>query len=166
MRALLVDSYFDDVLDDEEMLYDASFSKNIEFPYEDYGQFQFEEISDPECLAEFRFHKRDIPVLAKVLGIPDAFICNQGTVCDRTEALCLLLRRFSYPCRYSDLIPRFGKPVSVLSMVCNTVMDFIYDLHCHKITGWNNNILDPASLQIYADAVHNKGAALGKLMGL
>ena len=33
----------------------------------------------------------------------------------------MLLRRFAYPCCYSDMISRFGRPVPVLSMVTNTV---------------------------------------------
>lgn len=49
-----------------------------------------------ECEAEFRFRKMDIPVLATVLAealdIPDRFICEQGTVCDGIEGLCILLR--------------------------------------------------------------------------
>ena len=39
----------------------------------------------------------------------------------------MLLRRTSYPCRFSDMIPRFPRPVSVLSLITNGVMDFIYD---------------------------------------
>ena len=34
--------------------------------------------------------------------LPDSYICEQGTVCDGIEGLCLLLRRLAYPCRYSD----------------------------------------------------------------
>ena len=43
--------------------------------------------------------------------------------------------------------------VPVVSMICSTVVDFIYNLHGHKITEYNHNILNPASLQIYANAV-------------
>lgn len=167
VRALLVESYFNDVIDDEEfcLLYDANFSKNPEFPYQDYEQFHLEEMDDAECKAEFRFRKEDIPVLAEALGIPDRFICDQGTVCDGIEGLCLLLRRFAYPCRYSDLIARFAKPVPVLSMISNTVIDFIYNTHGYRIEEWNDDILNPINLQIYANAIHNKGAGLDNCIG-
>ena len=43
------------------------------------------------------------------------------------EALCIVLRILSYSCRFSDIIPRFGRPVPVLSIVNNQVLDYIYD---------------------------------------
>ena len=72
-------------------------------------------------MADFRFRKGDIPVLAQALEIPASFTCAQGTTGDGLDGLCMLLRRFSYPCRYSDMIRQFGKPVPVLSMVANTL---------------------------------------------
>ena len=55
----------------------------------------------------------------------------------------MLLKRVSYPCRYSDMIPRFGRPVSVLSLITNHTLDYIYENHGHLITQWNRNILNP-----------------------
>ena len=86
--------------------------------------------------------------------------CNQRSVFTGTEGLCLLLKRLAYPCRYSDLIHQFGRPVPVLGMITNKVIDYIYDVHHHKITTWNNDILNPVALQMYADAILAKGAAL------
>jgi len=83
-------------------------------------------MDDSECLAEFRFHKYDVPVLLEALQLPQSFTCHQGTICDGIEALYITLRRFAYPCRYSDLIPRFGRPVPELSMISNLVMETIY----------------------------------------
>ena len=56
-------------------------------------------------------------------------------------------------------------PVPVLSMVCNDVLDFIYDAHSHRITQLNPTFLIPADLQIYSDAVPVKGAALQNYFG-
>ena len=77
----------------------------------------------------------------------------------------MLLRRLAYPCRYSGMIPRFGRSTPVLSMVTNEVLDFIYNTHSHKITGWNYALLFLALLQTYADAVNAKGAALNNCFG-
>lgn len=167
VREFLVESYFADEIDDEEfcILYDANHSKNPEFPYEDFGRFELEELSEAECQAEFRFKKEDIQVLAGALGIPQTFVCEQGSFCDGIEGLCLLLRRFAYPCRYSDLIPRFGRPVPVLSMISSTILDFIFDNHSHRLMEWNNTILSPRSLQIYANKIHDKGSALENCFG-
>ena len=77
----------------------------------------------------------------------------------------MLLKRMTYPCRYSDMIYRFGRPVPVLSVVTNQVLDYIYDVHSHRITQWNDQILNPVALQSYADAISRKGAALENCFG-
>ena len=95
--------------------------KNPKFLYEEYGNFDLEDVDNAECKAEFRFHKEDIPVLAEVLGLPETFTYSQRSVTNGIEGLCIMLKRFSYLCWYSDLIPRFGQPVPVMSMICSTV---------------------------------------------
>ena len=110
-------------------------------------------MDNSECLAEFRIKKRDMPALAAALQIPDEFVCPQRPVADGQEGLCMLLRRLAYPCRYSDMKVRFGRPIPVLSMVTNTVLEYIYNTHSHRILQWNQTILQPAQLQTYADAV-------------
>ena len=83
--------------------------KNQDFPYDCYGAFDLNEFDDSECLAEFRFYRNELPLLLEALQLPQSFNCHHGTICDGVEALCIRLRRFAYPCRYSDLIPRFGR---------------------------------------------------------
>ncbi|KAM7430411.1 hypothetical protein ABFA07_018876 [Porites harrisoni] len=166
-RIALLDAYMDGLLDDDEflVLWQAHKSKKPEFPYEEHGRFSFDELDEAECKAEFRFKKRDLPVLVNVLGIPNQFTCSQRTVRDGMEGLCMVLRRMAYPCRYSNLIPRFGRPVPVLSMICNRVIDYIYDLHVHRLTSWNPQLLDPASLQMYCDAISRNGSPLDNCFG-
>ena len=53
----------------------------------------------------------------------------------------------------------------VLSMINNTVLDYIYDAHSHRITQWNHSILDPVNLERYANAIPDKGAALDNCIG-
>ena len=107
----------------------------------------------------------DIESLADVLQLPPIFTRPQGSVCDRIEGLCILLRRLAYPCRYSDMVSRFAKPVPVLCMVSNIVLNYIFDLHHHRITTWNNSILNPFAIQQYSDAVSDKCAALNNCFG-
>ena len=80
-------------------------------------------MDDSENIAEFRVKKRDLSDLAAALQIPNQFVRHQRSVADGMEGLCVLLRRLSYPCRYSDMIARFGLPVPVIGMVTNTVLD-------------------------------------------
>lgn len=62
------------------------------------------------------------------LRIPAVFKFDQGIACDKTEGLCILLKRFVFPCRYSDMIPIFGRPVPELCMINDTVMDELVTL--------------------------------------
>ena len=167
LQELLLLSHDDGVIDDEELLllYEEFLPKNPDFSYENYGRLDLQDMNDSECLAEFRVKKRDLPLLAEALQIPDSFTCYQRSVVSGMEGLCILLRRLAYPCRYSDIIPRFGLPAPVLSMVCNDVLDFVYDTHSHRITQWNPTILSPADLQIYRDSIAAKGAALQNCFG-
>ena len=163
----VVDAYDDGIIDDDDflLLFGSLKSKNPDFPYEDYGPFSLENMDEEECKAEFRVEKNDLPLLAAALQIPDQFRCSQRTVCGGMEGLCMVLRRMAYPCRYSDLIPRFGRAVPVLSMISNHVIDFIFENHAHQITQWNGTMLDPPSLRKYADAVTSKGAPLHNCFG-
>lgn len=167
LRNSLIISYDDGFIDDEEfvLLYDLYSSKDLDFPYDAYAPFDLEEIDEAECVAEFRFRKRDVRALADVLRVPDTITCEQGSVCTGIEGLCMLLRRMSYPCRYGDMIPRFAKPVPVLSMITNQMLDFIYNVHGHKVLNWNHDLLSPANLQIYVDTITAKGAPLDNCFG-
>ena len=44
-------------IDDEEFF---MLAENTCFPYEDYSTFNLNEMTESECLSEFRFGKRDI----------------------------------------------------------------------------------------------------------
>ena len=167
LRDLLVISYDGKIISDEEflLLYETFQSKNPDFDYESFPSFDLDGISSADCYAEFRFEKQDIPLLAEALQLPPRFTCQQRSVCDSMEGLCMLLKRVAYPCRYSDMIPRFGRPVSVMSLVTNQVMNYLFDIHGHRITQWNQDILSPPTLQRYALAISQKGAALDNCVG-
>ena len=97
-REIIVIAYAVGLLTDEEFmfLYETNQPVNLELPYYEYEEFNFDEnISEAECKAEFRFERGDIERLADVLQLPPTFTCPQGSVCDRIEGLCILLRRLA-----------------------------------------------------------------------
>ena len=51
------------------LLIDLNRSTKLDFPYEQYPLFDLDDMQNDECLAEFRFHKNDLPFLAEDLGI-------------------------------------------------------------------------------------------------
>ena len=125
-----------------------------------YGKLSVVNKDHTDCKADFRVEKVDIPILVKALRVPPIFKCANGTICDGTEGLCAVLKRFSYPCRYSDMIPIFRRSVSELSINSNEDIDWIDTEHGHRITQWTHSILDPTLLSTYANAVFDKGEAL------
>ena len=77
----------------------------------------------------------------------------------------MLLKRLSYPCRYGDMIHRFAKPVPVLSMVTNQMIDYVYNVQGDRVLNWNHEVLSPVNLQTYVDAVTARGAPLPNCFG-
>ena len=60
---------------------------------------------------EFRFAERDIiPRLSEALQLPHKIVCCQETVANNIEALhILLLKKLSYTCRLSHMVPLLGR---------------------------------------------------------
>ena len=142
------------------LLYDLNTSNNIDLPYWSYDEFDLDMMSDDECRSEFRFLKNDIFHLTEILHIPNQVRCYNRVVVDGIEALCIFLKRFAYPCRYADILPRFARPVPQLCMISNEIMNFIYQTQHHRLRSFDQPWLSPANLQNYADIIHAKGAHL------
>ena len=110
VRDSLVIAYFQNIIDDAEfaLLYDANMSKPV-FPYSKYERYNIDSWEDEECWTELRFGKKHLESLRSNLQIPDEIVSSQRTVCDGMEGMCILLKRLAYPCRYTDMVPRFGR---------------------------------------------------------
>ena len=117
-------------------------------------------MSADECKAEFRMWKDDVYTLVDIFGFPAQFKFYNRVVVDSVEATCICLRRLAYPCRYSDLIHRFARPVPQLSMISNLVMDEIYQRYGHLLRSMDQPWLSRENLAMFAHAVHRKGGAL------
>ena len=130
MDDLLYRLHDDGDIDDEELLLlMPTHRKNLHvgLPYSMYDRFNIFEMREDEFEVEFRFKKEDIFRLAAALQLPNTLKCENGVVVDNVEGICIVLKRFAYPCRYVDLILRFGRPISQLCMVSNLVVDHIID---------------------------------------
>ena len=167
VRDTLLFAHSESLINDEELvlLYDLNTSNNLELPYWSYDQFDLDLLTDDECMSEFRFLKNDVYLLAEVLQVPDQVRCYNRVVADGIEALCIFLKRFAYPCRYSDLLPRFARPIPQLCMISNQIMDFIYRTQGHRFRNFNQPFLSQANLQNYAGVIHAKGAPLQNCWG-
>ena len=113
----------------------------------------------------FRFWKNDVYILSETLQIPEEMTCYNGLKVDGIEALCVLLRRFSYPCRYCDMMSQFGRPVPQLSMMSNMILNHVYTNFHHLLTTLNQPWLSRGELENFAYVVHAKGAPLSNCWG-
>ncbi len=156
-----------DMLDDEELLLlqNVHRPRNPRFPYWRYDRFNLEDMDKDECKADFRMWKDDIYTFHRTLAFPEQFKCYNGTVVDSVEALCICLRRLAYPCRYGDMVSRFARPVPHLSMISNLVIEQLFDRYGHLLTSLDQPWLSRHNLKLFADAIHDKGAALDNCWG-
>ena len=167
VREAILLAHQNKMINDEEfaLLYDLNSSKNLDIPYWTYQPFDLDTMDDAECKTEFRFYRNDIYNLIDVLQLPPEFVCYNGLHVDGVESFCIFLKRFAFPCRYSDLVPRFARAIPQLCMVTNEVMNFIYTRWNNLLTDLNQPWLSPASLQRYATAIHQRGAGLDNCWG-
>ena len=91
------------------------------------------------------------------LRIPDNFYCQQRSVSDGIEGLCMLLRRLSYPCWYGDMLPRFTR-----LKYGNKHGSWLY---LRYPWAQNHTVMSPAQLQVYTNAVSAKGSPLENCFG-
>ena len=81
-----------------------------------------------------------------------------GTKVDTTEALCILLRRLAYTCRFLDITPTFARSVSELSIIFDQTSEFLYEQLCCLLQNFNQAWLSSQNLQLFANAIHAQGA--------
>ena len=109
------------------LLYDLNTSKNLEIPYWRYEPFSLDNMHEDECKAEFRIEKENVHDLVEALQLEEEQIMYSRLKVDTIEAVCVLLKRLAYPCRYSDMVPRFARPVAEICVINNHMMNLIYD---------------------------------------
>ena len=78
-------------------------------------------------------------------------VCSNGVACHSVEVFCKLLKRFSYPCRYQDMMYTFAQPVPQLCMISNAVLDFLFNNRGHFLRMF---------LEHFANTVYYKGVPL------
>ena len=63
------------------------------------------------------------------------------------------------------MVFHFARPVPEICIITNHMTDWTYNRWNHLLTTYNHNLLSPANLMLYADAVHQSGAALDNCWG-
>ena len=142
------------------LLNDLHTSKILDFPYWQHDSFELDLLANAECKSEFRFYRNDIYRLAEVLNIPDEIVCYNRSKFDGNEAFCIFLKRFAYPCWYSNIIQRCGRSVLELCLMSNAILNKIFDGHFHLLRDFQQIWPLLPNLRLFSEKVHAKGAAL------
>ena len=147
---------------DFHFINEATKRTSPKFPYWKYENIdiQLQHMNDDECLAEFMVNRSELNAVAKAMMVPGQFRFPNGTIASGFEGLCIVLRRFAYPCRFVDMIHRFARSVPELSLISSEVIDFIYATHGYLLRTLNQPWLSPHCLEEFANPVHQRGAAL------
>ena len=103
--------------------------------------------------------------LFEVFDIPAEITCCNRSKFSGLETCCVFLKRFADPYCYSDLVPRFGRPVPEVCMMSNYVMNMLHENFYHLLHSFHKPLLSQQNLELYAHAVHDKGTALRNCWG-
>lgn len=139
----------------------------IHKPVDHRGERMTEEslatISHPEVVLDYRFNADDITRLVHILSLPESgYICSNGTRATSFEAMCMLLYRFRYPCRLSDMVKRFHRSKPEISLILNEIID---DLDGRFAPRLQMGTITPNELAILSSAIEAKGCPLSQCFG-
>ena len=144
-------------LDEEVLLFDLTGEEQ-----RPAFRFDVDKFNSYECRTYFRFEKEHLDILRAQLGIPRQITCYNGTTVAGLDALCVVLRRLAYPNKLVDLVPIFGRAKEEISIIFNTTIDIIYNLHKDKLHNLDQEWITPDR---FAGAIANKGAPLNNIWG-
>ena len=112
--------------------YGENISRGV-FPYWKYDKFDLDNCDEAECKVEMIFVKSNLAHRYCFMRFPNRFVCSQRTACSGMEGLCIFLKRFAFPCRYTDMSLRFGRNPTELCLIFNHVLDIVYRTHQHRL---------------------------------
>ena len=129
--------------------------------------FNFNSLSNYECLINFRFCKDDICNVAKALNWPSNVTrtSRNGYGTNPLLATCIVLRRFAGPCRWIDLEEQFGKHSSQLSEIFWESLERFIETRGDLMTGEICSEFVAERAQLYSEAVHQKSNAMSNCIG-
>ena len=165
IRDLLLIFYDQNMIDDVEFLLLNHLNSTRNRSRRRHEPFDLEELTDDECYAEFQFSKTDIFTLKDVLNIPEEVTCSRRLAVSGTEALCVLLQRFSHPVKFDNMEARFGRPANQLRKIASAITNMVYNKHRHRLSSLQQEWLSPVNLQRYAEAIHAAGSPLDNCWG-
>jgi hypothetical protein len=121
-------------------------------------------LNDQDFLTFFRFDKSQLNIIIQEFKLPQVFFLSNRLKIDCRTALCVVLRRLTYPNRFADLCVFFGRPESNLSRIFNEIIGYLFEKF-KVLFEWDYQRLNPAKLQEFSERISSKGAPLTDCIG-
>ena len=109
------------------------------------NNFDINTLSEDECHTKLWFFRKDRNKLHECLGIPEkSTLFKRKTVSSGLD--CILLKPLCNPCRYTDIVPWFGRNPKELCLIFNAIVHLIYVNHNCRLWSCNQFFFQPIQL--------------------
>jgi hypothetical protein len=120
-------------------------------------------LADEDARQLLRFSIPSLQLLLNVLELPDIIRTKEGDVVPSIEALALVCRRLSEPCRWQNIEGSFQRSACSLSRIFNETVAILYKKHDRRI--FFNLAIARKKMETYCDAISRKGSPLTTCFG-
>ena len=126
--------------------------------------FNLNAYCEEDCFRLFRFRQRDIGKIVQLCNWTSGKTLRSGYLIEPTTAVCVLLRKLSYPTRWKDIERTFGMRASAMSEVFYEVVERLCGTHGDRLEIFQGAIMADRA-ELYAKAIHENGAPLDNCVG-
>lgn len=129
--------------------------------------YNFNALSDADCLSHFRFRKEHVQRLFSALAWPSLQSATKRSRYSVNSCLatCIILRRLASPARWRDLEEFFGKHASALSEIFWEGIEHFVSNRGHLLTSYMQSDFFKQQLDRFADSIDVKSGCLQNCVG-
>lgn len=128
------------------------------------ARFNLNIYSEEDCFRLFRFRRKDIGRIVELCAWDAGRTKIHGYVVDPVTAVCVVLRKLSFPTRWKDVEKMFGMHSSATSEVMYEVVECLVELRGKLLTTFRESLMKDRA-ELYAKVIHEKGAPLDNCVG-
>ncbi|KIJ51635.1 hypothetical protein M422DRAFT_243936 [Sphaerobolus stellatus SS14] len=130
------------------------------------GKINLNELGDTVWKEQFRFTRAKVEKLVVALDLPDVISCPKMRVKeDNITALCMLLRRLSYPSRLADISMQLGWQKTRFSQITQVTAMYLWARWKHLLR-FDPRRLTREKLASFGRVLQAKGAPFDCVVGL
>lgn len=129
-----------------------------------FTNFNLNVFCEEECYRMFRFRSKDIGKVVELCGWLGGRTKRSGYVVDSITAVCVMLRKLSFPTRWKEIERLFGMRSSAMSEIFYEVMESLVRERGNLLENFRAEMMEERA-EMYAKAIHEQGAPLSNCVG-